>query len=204
LGGRGGPGDELPSFGCFWDSPQVRRVLLAITMLGVLGVAGPADGFHSETLPAQWSLWKVSPSGRYLVISVVYGGCDQAPHVTDVQESTTAVTLTVMQQKGVPDPGEGPLICPSILKVDQLGVHLSRPLAGRRLAGQWRLSVAPSGARGVAPRMIGARAGDAMRGLANASVHTRLIGPVDGTVIRQSPAPGNPYSAVKGMTLVAK
>jgi hypothetical protein len=38
----------------------------------------------------------------------------------------------------------------------------------------------------------------------SASVHTRLIGPVDGTVIRQSPAPGRPCNAVKGITLIAK
>jgi hypothetical protein len=62
----------------------------------------------------------------------------------------------------------------------------------------------PLGTAGIAPRMIGARAGDAMRGLANGSVHTRLIGPVNGTVIRQSPAPGEPYNGVRGITLVAK
>jgi hypothetical protein len=52
--------------------------------------------------------------------------------------------------------------------------------------------------------MVGARAGDAMRGLANLGIHTRLIGPVDGTVIRQNPAPGKPYNLVKGITLVGK
>jgi hypothetical protein len=55
-----------------------------------------------------------------------------------------------------------------------------------------------------APRMIGARAGDAMRGLANQGLHARLIGAVNGTVIRQSPATGKPYNLVKGITLVAK
>jgi hypothetical protein len=52
--------------------------------------------------------------------------------------------------------------------------------------------------------MIGARAGDAMRGLANQGLHARLIGAVNGTVIRQSPATGKPYNLVKGITLVAK
>jgi beta-lactam-binding protein with PASTA domain len=51
--------------------------------------------------------------------------------------------------------------------------------------------------------MVGARAGDAMRALANQYIHTRLIGPVDGTVVRQSPPAGQPTSK-NGVTLVAK
>ncbi len=180
-----------------------RRLLVGIT-LALLAVAMPADAFHEETVPAQWSLVRVSASGEDLDIGVGYGGCDQAPRVTEVQESTTSVTLTVTQPRFVPDPGDGPAVCPAIARFTSLAVRLSHPLAGRALVGQWRFSTPPTGAGGVVPRMIGARAGDAMRGLANERIHTRLIGSVDGMVIRQSPAPGQPFSAEQGITLVAE
>jgi hypothetical protein len=181
----------------------MRRRLLAAITLALLAVAMPADASHEETVPAQWSLMRVGPSGADLDIGVGYGGCDRDPRLTEVQESTTAVTLTVSQPRSVPDPGDGPAVCPAIARFTTLAVRLSRPLAGRALVGQWRFSAPPTGAGGVVPPMIGARAGDAMRGLANQNVHTRLIGPVDGTVIRESPAPGQRFSGAKGITLVA-
>ena len=181
----------------------MRRRLLAAIPLAVLAVATPADAFHEETVPAQWSLMRVSPLGIDLNIGIGYGGCDRDLRVTDVQESATAVTLTVSQPTVAPDPGDGPTVCPAIASFTTLAVHLSHPLAGRSLVGQWRFPVSPFGAGGLVPSMIGARAGDAMRGMANQNIHTRLIGPVDGTVIRESPAPGERFSGAKGITLVA-
>jgi hypothetical protein len=182
----------------------MRRRLLAAITLALLAVAMPADAFHEETVPAQWSLMRVGPTGTDLDIGVGYGGCDQAPQVTEVHEGTTAVTLTVSQPRCVPDRGDGPSVCPAIARFTTLAVRLSHPLAGRSLVGQWRFSTPPTGAGGIVPRMIGARAGDAMRGLANERIHTRLIGSVDGMVIRQSPAPGQRFSAEQGITLVAE
>jgi hypothetical protein len=174
------------------------RLLVAITMLVLAGVV-PADAFHTEIGPAKWSLEKVSPSGRYLVIAGAGGGCAGPLQVTDVRESAKTVALTVEQSQGVPD---GPFeACTADYKFLTVGVRLNAPLAGRKLIGQWRFGLARSWAE--VPRMVGARAGDAMRALANRSVHARLLGPVDGTVLRQSPAAGQPFSQ-KGITLVSR
>jgi hypothetical protein len=99
-----------------------RRLLLGITAVVLLGVAVPADGSHIETLPVPWGLSGVSTSGRSVVIGVASGGCDGAPRVSQVDESASAVKLTVVMPQGVLDPGDGPLLCTSILKVDQLRV----------------------------------------------------------------------------------
>jgi hypothetical protein len=182
----------------------MRRLLLIITTVGFLALAASADGFHLETVPAPWSLVNVSPTARYFAVGVAYGGCEQTPQISAVEETADAVTLTVTIQRPAQDPGDAALFaCPAIAAYSRLGVHLSRPLAGRNLVGQWRHTF-PSLADGLAPRMVGARAGDAMRALANRVTHTRLIGPVDGTVIRQNPPAGAPYNLVKGITLVAK
>jgi hypothetical protein len=178
----------------------MRRLAVAITTASFPALAVPANGFHTDTGPAQWSLAKVSPSGRYLAIVGVGGGCAGPLVVTDVRQTATTVTVSVNQSQGFP---EGPAeACTADYKVLHAGVRLDAPLAGRALVGQWRFPVMRLGA--AVPRMVGARAGDAMRALANVNVHTRLIGPVNGTVIRQSPAAGKPFNLVTGITLVAK
>jgi hypothetical protein len=185
---------------------RMPRLLLTLTMVGFIAVSVPADGFHTENVPAQWSLTKVSPSGRYIVVSALgQGGCEGTPQVAAVSETSTAVTLRVIRPQGVPDAGEAPAPCPAIpSRVITMGVRLSAPLAGRTLVGQARFALFRAAPGAAVPHLVGARAGDAMRALANVRIHSRLIGPVEGMVVRQSPPPRLPLRAAKGITLVAK
>jgi hypothetical protein len=114
------------------------------------------------------------------------------------------VTLDVQEQILVPD-GRFEA-CTAEARLLRAGARLTRPLGGRRLIGQWRFSMIPvfsiSPTGPVAPRMVAARAGDAMRALANQNIATHLVGRLDAAVRRQRPAAGQP--APHGVTLITR
>jgi hypothetical protein len=91
------------------------------------------------TVDAQWSLLRISPSGRTLVIGTPGGGCFRPPQVTVEHEDAVAVQLQVRMTYLVPD-GEREA-CTADFRVERALVTLSAPLAGRRLVDQWRLSL---------------------------------------------------------------
>jgi hypothetical protein len=173
----------------------------AIVLLAVLIAPAVAQAFHPVTVDAQWSLLRISPSGRTLVIGTPGGGCFRPPQVTVEHEDAVAVQLQVRMTYLVPD-GEHEA-CTADFRIERASVTLSAPLAGRRLVDQWRLSLftIPSA---PAPRMVGVRAGDALRALANQDIPTRLVGPVDGTVVRQRAAPGRGRGVTGTITLIAR
>ena len=79
------------------------------------------------------------------------------------------------------------------------GVLLASPLAGRQLVDQWRTPLIVLGAvPRSAPRMVGVRAGT-RSALANQGFKTRLVGPLDGTVIRQNPQSGTPNAPLNDL-----
>lgn len=177
----------------------MRRTTLALGAVLLVGASAtlPADAFRTEEAAVPWSLATISPSGRYLRVVANGGGCSR-PLVVSARETADAVELTVLMPYAVPESlGEA---CTSDLRRESGGVLLAQPLAGRRLVGQWRGTFFLSAA--TAPRMLGARGGDALRALANARITGRLVGPVDGRVVRQKPAAGQP--APRGVTLVTR
>jgi hypothetical protein len=193
----------------------MRARCVVAGLLCALGWATSARAFMQTSSPVPWSLLEVSPTGRWLSVGVVGGGCDMGLRVTGTETPTT-VRLDVQMLATVPDgPNEG---CTSDIRRFRSGALLTRPLAGRQLVDQWRIGMfqakgwesgscegggrRPLTCRALAPRVIGVRAGDALRALANQGFKTRLAGPLDGTVIRQKPQPGKPVS--DHITLVAR
>src|SRR3977135_3336491 len=123
----------------------------ALVLVAVLIAPAVARAFHPVTVDVQWSLPRISPSGRTLVIGAPGGGCFRAPQVTVEREDAVAVRLQVRMTYLVPDgEHEG---CTADYRTERATVTLSGPLAGRRLDDQWRLSLFTIPPSRAAPRM---------------------------------------------------
>jgi hypothetical protein len=140
---------------------------------------------HIEERPAEWTLLRVGPSGRTIVIGAWGGGCGGRLRATVAKQDDAAVTLKVTFPVPVSDDPQDPVMCPAIARKEIATVKLDAPLDGRALPGQARIHVSlpPTAAR--LPRLIGARARDALRSLRNQLYHGHLAGPIDGEVVRE-------------------
>jgi hypothetical protein len=139
---------------------------------------------HVEQRPADWTLLRVSPTGRTVVVGAVGGGCVGKPVVSVASQDDAAVTLAATQSEVVPDGPDDQVACTMDLRFYRVGVTLDRPLAGRALRTQARVRAWAPTLSGRPPRLAGTRARDAVLALRNQGFRPHLAGPIEGTVVR--------------------
>lgn len=166
--------------------------------------AAQAPGGSTVEKDAPWALMSVSRDGRTLFVRYASGGCDYGGHAK-VTESSATITIRVTQFTRT---GPG-VACTAILEELLLSVRLSRPVAGRRLAGNFcPLKTTPgcpppgpievvrgSDVLREVPRMTGLAVADARLALRRQQFRVRLRGRGP-TVVGERPAPGTDLGTV--------
>lgn len=145
----------------------------------------PVPAVHTEQQPARWTLLRVGPSGRSVVIGATAGTCQGPLEAAIATQDDAAVTLTATFPTPVPDDPSEQVLCPAIFARYVVTVTLDAPLDGRALKGQARLLRWRQAPPASLPRLIGARARDALVGLRNQGYTVHLAGPIDGEVVRE-------------------
>lgn len=186
--------------------PMGRSTLTATTLVvaAVLLMPPVAAAFHPAVETVPWSLQRVSPSGRTLVLTVFGGGCwsSSTRQATVIRQDRHVVELRVEMTQSVPDgPDE---VCTADLAVLRLFVGLAAPLNGRALHFQTTWSPTLRFMPPSVPQMVGVRGRDAVRALANQSILARIVGPADGVVVRQGRAARTGVPRVTSVTLVTR
>lgn len=134
---------------------------------------------HVAQAPARWTLLRVGPSGRTLVVGAWKGdGCKRELRPVVVAEDAATVTLSVTY----PIPEE-PVYCPAVVGREIATLKLDTPLDGRALPSQSRVRF-PYRVGAPLPRLTGTRARDALLSLRNQGYRIHLAGPIDGVVRR--------------------
>jgi hypothetical protein len=128
-------------------------LLAAVLTAIVSGALSDVVAAPSRQGDEHWTLLRVSPSGRILVLQAVGGGCGHDPRAITT-ERPHEVEIRVRQLV----PADRHAICPMIARIDTLRVRLSSPIAGRSVVHQSLRSVARPRAM---PRVLGLRISDA-------------------------------------------
>ena len=165
----------------------MRHSLVVAFAVALLGAA-TASAFTVQPRDAPWRLLGVSTDGRSLRLGYEGGGCLRADGRPSVAEEKRRVVVTVDQTGLMPGEGEA---CTTELRFYYVNATLSRPLAGRRVAGgpPSRLQF-PTGA---VPRVVGMDRRDALSALRGQGFRSRTVGRTRrGMVVRQHPRAGTP------------
>jgi PASTA domain len=183
--------------------PGMLRLLAVAAAVSAVAMAQgvSAAAYRQTEAPAQWDVLETGAGGRSLIVVYTAGGCMGQATAT-VTETTTSVSLSVMQPVAVPE-GHNEA-CPADLVVATVRVALLRSLGGRSILGRPAAVHVPIIGFGVpnehgeierkVPRLIGFSPTDAADALELAQLgervrYKRLRSSLP-RVISQRPAPG--------------
>lgn len=159
----------------------------AVLAIAALWLPATATAYHPVVETKPWSLQRVSPSGRTLVVAVSGGGCwlTSSRRATVIRQDKHVVELRVEMTRFIPD-GQYEGCAMNGIAGLPVFVGLASPLKGRALHFP-TYSSQPVYRRVPPwlPRMVGVRGRDAVRALADQGILARITGPADGVVVRQ-------------------
>lgn len=154
-------------------------IIVSLLMLSA-GASGAAAG-PTRLEDERWAVLNVSPTARTLVVRALGGGCGRRPRATAIERPARVV---IHVRQAVPSDPE--TVCPMIARIDTFNVHLSSPIAGRRVVRQSLTDAQVGiGREHTMPRVIGLRAPDAR--VALRAQGFRVRGDRGGTIRHQRP-----------------